>query len=113
MPQPPSQLSPEARYHRDPQFKAVVDVLRAQLRQARLTPTELREAATLAAVMHEMDRGLAGPVVVAAAVPCSECGCLALQEFLDHGGRCASCRQRDPERYGGTPEPPQHRRSPR
>ena len=42
-------LSPEDRYDQDPQFKALVDILGALIRQARFTPTELREAVKLAA----------------------------------------------------------------
>ena len=42
-------LSPEDRYDQDPQFKALVDILGALTRQARFTPTELREAVKLAA----------------------------------------------------------------
>ena len=42
-------LSPKDRYDQDPQFKALVDILGALIRQARFTPTELREAVKLAA----------------------------------------------------------------
>jgi hypothetical protein len=42
-------LSPEDRYDQDPQFKALVDILGALIRQARVTPIELREAVKLAA----------------------------------------------------------------
>lgn len=48
-------LTPEERYHRDPVFHALVDTLRAALVGANYTPTELREAAMLAAVAHEME----------------------------------------------------------
>jgi hypothetical protein len=41
-------FSPEDRYDRDPQFKALVDILGALIRQARFTPTELKEAVKLA-----------------------------------------------------------------
>ena len=41
-------LSPEDRYDQDPQFKALVDILGALIRQARFTATELREAVKLA-----------------------------------------------------------------
>jgi hypothetical protein len=41
-------LSSEDRYDRDPQFKALVDILGALIRQARFTPTELKEAVKLA-----------------------------------------------------------------
>jgi len=42
-------LSPQDRYDQDPQFKALVDILGALIRQARFTATELREAVKLAA----------------------------------------------------------------
>ena len=42
-------LSPKDRYDQDPQFKALVDILGALIRQARFTATELREAVKLAA----------------------------------------------------------------
>jgi len=41
-------LSSEDRYDRDPQFKALVDILGALIRQARFTPTDLKEAVKLA-----------------------------------------------------------------
>jgi hypothetical protein len=41
-------LSPEDRYDQDPQFKALVDILGALIRQARFTANELREAVKLA-----------------------------------------------------------------
>jgi hypothetical protein len=44
------EFSPEDRYDQDPQFKALVDILGALIRQARFTPTELREAVKLAAL---------------------------------------------------------------
>lgn len=41
------------RYRRDPHFTAIVDYMVAFLRQYSLTPVELREAAMLAASIHE------------------------------------------------------------
>ena len=41
-------LSSEDRYDRDPQFKALVDILGALIRQAQFTPIELKEAVKLA-----------------------------------------------------------------
>jgi len=43
------------RYRRDPQFSVVVDAMRAFLRRYTLTPVELREAAMLAASLHEAE----------------------------------------------------------
>jgi hypothetical protein len=45
-------MTPEERYRRDVEFKLLVDILYAQIVTARYTPTELREAAILAATMH-------------------------------------------------------------
>lgn len=44
--------SPRNRYHRDPMFRQLVDTLYLQIEHANYTPTELREAAILAAIMH-------------------------------------------------------------
>ncbi len=46
-------LSPERRYFTDPIFKTLVDVLHAHIKEAKFTPTELREACHLAACMYE------------------------------------------------------------
>lgn len=44
---------PRARYHRDPEFHALVDYMRAMIHRAQFSPSELREAAILAAIMYE------------------------------------------------------------
>ena len=49
-------LSPEDRYRSDPQFKVLVDILEAAVQRAEYTPTELREAAMLAAIHYESYR---------------------------------------------------------
>lgn len=46
-------MSPTERYQRDPEFKALVDVLRDQLIRCQFTPTELREAVILAATLFD------------------------------------------------------------
>jgi hypothetical protein len=46
-------MTPEERYHRDPQFKMLVDTLELHIHRAQFTPTELREAAILAAIKYE------------------------------------------------------------
>ena len=46
-------MTPEERYLRDTTFKILVDSLEAQIHQANYTPTELREAAILAAIHYE------------------------------------------------------------
>ena len=50
-----NRLTPEERYLRDPVFHALVSQLRAALRGGTWTPTELREAAILAAAIHESE----------------------------------------------------------
>lgn len=53
--QTPNRLTPEERYLRDPVFHALVHTLRAALHGGTFTPTELREAAILAAAAHEAE----------------------------------------------------------
>jgi hypothetical protein len=52
-----NRLSPRERYHRDPWFRQLVDLLGYHLDRpevdANFTPTELREAVILAATRHE------------------------------------------------------------
>jgi len=46
--------TPEERYQINPLFHALVDMLISSIQEAQFTPTELREAATLACTMYEM-----------------------------------------------------------
>lgn len=46
--------TPEERYQTDPHFHMLVDVLTNAIAQAQYTPSELREAALLAAIHYEM-----------------------------------------------------------
>lgn len=46
-------MSAEERYHRDPQFHALVESLYAAIMNLELTPTEIREAAMLAQLKFE------------------------------------------------------------
>lgn len=46
----------EQRYHNDIRFRALVDYLEAAIHAAEFTPSELREAATLASCNYEMRR---------------------------------------------------------
>jgi hypothetical protein len=41
------------RYQTDPEFRALVDMLASQIYAARYTPTEIREAAIMAAIIVE------------------------------------------------------------
>lgn len=50
---PDNRLPPEARYHRDVHFKTLVDMMEKMVHACDFTPTELREAAILAAVHYE------------------------------------------------------------
>lgn len=47
----------EERYLCDPESKQLVDVMISMIHKAQFTPTELREAAILAATKYEMMRG--------------------------------------------------------
>ena len=49
-------LSPEEAYKYDATFRRVVDLMRAHLSVYEITPSELRQAAILAATMHESQR---------------------------------------------------------
>lgn len=46
-------MTPEERYHREPDFRALVDTMYQFIVQARYTPTEMREAAMLAAIKYD------------------------------------------------------------
>ena len=47
------ELTPEKRYSRDVHFRSLVDNLYMAIHQAKYTPTELREAVILAAIMYD------------------------------------------------------------
>lgn len=46
-------MTPKERYHTDPLFHRLTDLLYHELRQGYLTPTEIREAALLAQIRFE------------------------------------------------------------
>lgn len=57
-------MTPGERFQRDPVFHNLVKLMLAQLRDANMTGTEIREAAILAAQMHELElHGLIGRVL--------------------------------------------------
>jgi hypothetical protein len=47
---------PDARYYRDNVFRVLVDSMEALLMQAQCSPSEMREAATLACIHYESKR---------------------------------------------------------
>lgn len=49
-------LLPERRYRDDAEYRSVADLLESLLHGAKLTPYELREIATLAAIHYELRR---------------------------------------------------------
>ncbi len=48
--------TPDDRYLRDPLFKRFVDTIHVLLRDAEMSPTEVREGAMLACIHYEMSR---------------------------------------------------------
>lgn len=46
-------MTPQERYERDPQFRTLVDTLHAAIQRCQYTPTEIREAAMLAAIHYD------------------------------------------------------------
>jgi len=48
-------MTPEERYQNDPMFHNLVDTLRYHIMKMDLTPTEIREAATLACYHIELE----------------------------------------------------------
>lgn len=59
--QPTERMTPAFRYKRDPKFAALVQIIESYLHAAEFTPTEVREAAMLAATHYEMRRA-PGPI---------------------------------------------------
>jgi hypothetical protein len=56
MNQEPNRLPPDVRYYRDATFAHLVNMLEHALHLCEYTPTEIREAAMLAAIRHEQWR---------------------------------------------------------
>jgi len=46
-------MTPRERYQNDPEFHTLVDTIFMTIERCQYTPTELREAVMLAAIMHE------------------------------------------------------------
>lgn len=55
-PTPVWERTPDARYRGDAKFRALVDMMEAYLHNADFTPSEMREAALLAAINFERRR---------------------------------------------------------
>lgn len=46
-------MTPQQRYEQDQQFHALVDLIHKWIRDCQYTPTEVRDAAMLAAIHHD------------------------------------------------------------
>lgn len=44
------------RYHSDPHFKALVDIMVSHIEACSYTPTEMREAAILASILYQQSK---------------------------------------------------------
>jgi len=84
-------MTPQERYDRDPQFRTLVDMLTHQIIECRYSPTELREAAILAAIRYETIH--ARPTFLVE-------GEILTRVDSYHGNQC-TCRQ--PTRFGKCP----------
>jgi hypothetical protein len=48
-------MTPKEKYHRDPNYRSLVDTMVQMIRKCEYTPSELREAAILASTIYEME----------------------------------------------------------
>ena len=72
-------LTPTEAYQYDPTFRRVVDLMCAYLSEYEITPAELRQAAILAATMHEARR--IKPLIIT--IPPAVFGALVTEEELN------------------------------
>ena len=56
--------TPRDRYQSDNQFKALVDIMTAYIRNCDFSPSEMREAAMLASIIYEEYRMHCNPIIV-------------------------------------------------
>jgi hypothetical protein len=56
-------MTPEERYRSDSHFHVLVDSLESLIAHAKMSPTEVREAAMLACIHYEMRNPLPTPIV--------------------------------------------------
>lgn len=94
-------LSPQERYARDNSFRTLVDLMTMMIERCEFTPTELREAAILAAIRHDQRHG---PLVYVldgrpgfnlsrAAAHCAHCGYYwSMPIYTDAPVQCPHCR---------------------
>lgn len=48
--------TPEKKYYSDPHYRLLVDQMLHQIRKAKYTPSEMREAAIYASILYEYER---------------------------------------------------------
>jgi hypothetical protein len=94
----------EFRYLHDPSIKALVDSLEHHIRELRLTPSEIRECAMLAATHYELKRPSPPPREEMHYVQkCEHCGsviaqckCTECYKMVIVMGLCSGCATRVP-----------------
>ena len=85
-------LSPEEAYKYDATFRRMVDIMRQELTLYSITPSELRQAAILAAAMHESQR--VKPLFTRSYFPAKPWG--GMEVFIDEA------KDIPPAMFGGT-----------
>ena len=89
-------MNPEESYKYDATFHRVVDLMRAHLSVYEITPSELRQAAILAATMHEAQR--VKPLFTRSYFPAKPWG--GMEVFIDEAPAMFGGEQIDKSKWG-------------